>query len=406
MDFICNRNQCTGCEACINVCSLKAIDMHLDALGFKYPYIKSDVCIDCGKCKKICPQNNEVKCNEIGDFYAGVSFDDKIKAVSSSGGIFSLLAEKIINNGGVVFGAAFDENLVLRHRSVDDLNDLYLLRGSKYVQSEIADCFYQAKKHLETGRMVLFSGTPCQIDGLYSYLSKKYKNLYTIDVLCHGVPSPRVFNEYIQNESETYGKKITSIDFRFKKTGWINYSTNISFEGFNKVIYSSCYLQGFLKNYYLRDSCYGCRYASPNRVGDITLGDFWGYKEKAPAYLEDDNCGISLISVNSKQGEKLFKKIKFNAAIVKKSYEEAARGNPILYTPSKKPVDYETFHEDFKSLNWSSLSEKYFNEVVESPVIISEDTKKYISKPFKQRYYKHLLFCKKQELVEKIRKVK
>ncbi len=403
MDFVCDRKRCTGCAACANICPLNAIEMRLDGSGFRYPYVNSNVCVDCSRCKAICPQNNAIKYNETGSFYAGVSFNDLVKEKSSSGGIFSLLAEKIIKMGGVVFGAAFDKNFQVKHIAVDDASDLCYLRGSKYVQSDIGTCFEQVKSFLCAGRTVLFSGTPCQIDGLYFYLSEEYENLYTVDILCHGVPSPEVFNKYIKNESENKGREITAFDFRSKKVGWVNYSTNIIFGDEEKNVYKSSYMQGFLKNYYLRESCYDCRYAIPNRVGDITLGDFWGYKEKSPEYLEDDNRGISLIIINNKKGEKLFRYIRKKAAIVKKSYDEAAKGNQILYKSSEKPLDYDEFQKDYNNLDWSSLSQKYFTEVITSPVITSKDTQAYISVPFRKRYYKHLLFCKKQEFLQRIK---
>lgn len=407
MDFICRTEQCTGCFACFNICPLNAIDMVSDEMGFKQPRINNDVCVNCGKCKVICPQNNEAKYNTAGEFYAGVSFDDEVKEQSSSGGIFSLLAEKIIRKGGVVFGAAFDDNFNLKHIAVDNLNDLHRLRGSKYVQSEIRDCFTLVKDFLGKGRKVLFSGTPCQIDGLYSYLSEKPDNLYTVDVLCHGVPSPDVFERYFQNEIDTEGQRIKSIDFRSKKTGWVNFSTNINFEdNSDKTEFRSSYMYGFLNNYYLRESCYDCRYANKERVGDITLGDFWGYKEKSPSYLEDDDRGISLVIVNNTKGKKMLKSIRKKAALVRKSYDEAAKGNPVLNTPCKRPANYCDFHNDYNSLSWSKLTEKYFTVVSASPTETSKETETYISHPFRKRYYKHLLFCKKQELVQKIKKGK
>lgn len=405
MDKICHIDLCTGCTACVNSCPLNAIYMVQDNFGFLYPEINDNMCIDCGKCKVACPQNNDARYNGENKFYAGVSFDDEIKEKSSSGGIFSLLAEKIIKKGGVVFGAAFDKEFNVNHIGVDKIADLRLLRGSKYVQSNIGDCFEQVENFLEKGRYVLFSGTPCQIDGLYSYLKGSPEKLYTIDILCHGIPSPNVFKDYIDNETAN-DEKINSFKFRSKKTGWLNYSTDIVFNNGGKTIYHSSYMQGFLNNYYLRECCYSCRYATRKRVGDITLGDFWGYREKAPAYLENDDRGISLVIVNSKKGDKLFKSIRKKAAVVSKSYDDAAKDNPILYTPSKKPVDYEDFQRDYGLLTWSDLEKKYFNEIVQSPVPIDDKTDEYISVPFKKRYYKHLLYCKKQDLINKIKKGK
>lgn len=404
MDKTCHIERCTGCTACVNSCPLNAIYMVQDNFGFLYPEINDSMCIDCGKCRVVCPQNNEARYNGENKFYAGVSFDDKIKEKSSSGGIFSLLAEKIIEKRGVVFGAAFVEDFNVKHIAIEKREDLYRLRGSKYVQSQMDDCFEKVKAFLSEGRYVLFSGTPCQIEGLYSCLKENAERLYTVDVLCHGVPSPFVFRDYINNEKTKGDKEIVSFDFRSKKTGWTHYSTDINFDNTSKTIYRSSYMQGFLNNYYLRECCYDCRYATGKRVGDITLGDFWGYREKAPAYLENDDRGISLVIVNSKKGDQLFKSIRKKAAVVSKSYDDAAKENPILYTPSKKPVDYEDFQRDYGLLSWSDLEKKYFNEIVQKPITIRDKTEEYISVPFKKRYYKHLLYCKKQDLINKVKK--
>ena len=405
MTFVCPAEKCTGCSACVNICPLNAIELKPDKMGFLYPVVRQNMCIDCKKCQSICPQNAEKQFNARGDFFAGVSFDDAVKERSSSGGMFSLFAEKIIRKGGVVFGAAYDESLKVRHIGVDNIAGLQKLRGSKYVQSEMGNAYSQVKKLLSENRFVLFSGTPCQIDGLYSFLGDiSQKNLYTIDVLCHGVPSPAILSAFIENENRNSGKAVKALNFRSKSTGWLRYSTNIRLsDGLEKETFRDSYMRGFLNNYYLRECCYNCNYTSPERTGDITLGDFWGYREKAPAFLEDDDRGISLVIVNNKHGYMLLKGIKFKAALVKKDYEDALRGNPILCFPSKRPDDYENFHNDFDKLNWEELSEKYFPAETLIPPTITEENKAYFSQSFKKRYYKHLISCKISGFTDKLK---
>lgn len=405
MTLICPEEKCTGCSACVNICPLNAVELKPDKLGFLYPTVNRDVCVDCKKCQDICPQNTKKYRNACGNFFAGVSFDDAIKEKSSSGGMFSLLAEKIIRKGGVVFGAAYDENLKVKHIAVDNIADLQKLRGSKYVQSEIGNTYSQVKKLLSENRFVLFSGTPCQVDGLYSFLDNRQgMNLYTVDVLCHGVPSPAVFETFIRNESSVSGKTVTSVNFRSKSTGWLWFSTNIRFsDGSEKEVFRDSFMSGFLKNYYLRECCYNCSYAKPERIGDITLGDFWGYREKAPAYLEDDDRGISLVIVNNEHGYNLLKGIKSKAALVRKDYDDALKGNPVLRCPCKCPDDYESFHNDYDVLNWKELSEKYFPAEPFVPPTVTEENKAYFSQPFKKRYYKHMISCRISRFTDKLK---
>ncbi len=405
MPPVCPTEKCTGCSACVNICHMNAVSLKPDSTGFLYPEINGDICVGCNKCRNICPQNTATGYNSCGDFFAGVSFDDEVKEQSSSGGIFSLVAESIIKKGGVVFGAAYDDQLEVKHIAVEYVNDLHKLRGSKYAQSVIGDTYLQVKKLLFKNRFVLFSGTPCQIDGLYAFLGKdaSHKKLYTVDVLCHGVPSPEILKEFIRNENSKYGEQIAALNFRSKSTGWLYYSTNLKYKnGSEKEIYRDDFMRGFLSNYYLRECCYDCRYSKTERIGDITLGDFWGYREKAPAFLEDDNRGISLVIVNNEHGYELIKSIRSKAALVKKNVDEAIAGNPVLHTPSKRPEDYEEFHKDYTNMSWDEISSKYFPVGDFVPPAITEENKSYFSQPFKKRYYKHLLACKFSEFKSKI----
>lgn len=218
------KMSCCGCSACLQKCPKKCIEMHEDAEGFLYPEINDDFCIDCGICYNVCPvRNQKPNCKPLA-FYASQSKDETLRLQSSSGGIFSLLAEYIIRKGGIVFGARFNEKMELVHEYTETINGLAPFRGSKYVQSKIGDSFKQVEYFLKQGRMVLFSGVPCQIAALKLYLQKEYDNLLTVDVICHGVPSPGVFREYIKYLGK--GNKIININFRDKHTGWTGYSTS------------------------------------------------------------------------------------------------------------------------------------------------------------------------------------
>lgn len=302
---ITKKQNCSGCYACKNICPKQCIDMREDNEGFWYPQVDKDKCINCGLCEKICPIiNNKERVNEI-KAYACINKDEKIRAKSSSGGIYTLLAECIINNGGVVFGARFDEELNLVHSYTDNIQGLEQFRGSKYLQSRIGQSYKKAKEFLEKDIKVLFSGTPCQISGLLSYLSKEYENLICIDIICHGVPSPKVFKLYRDELEKKYGSTTQRIDFRCKDYGWKLFCVLLSFNNntqYMKDLNNDVYMNGFLQNLYLRPSCYECKSKTLNRLSDITIADFWGIQNIASEL--DDDKGTSLVLVNSNKGKK------------------------------------------------------------------------------------------------------
>ena len=270
MQQICNPELCTGCAACANGCPKAAITMAADEKGFLRPVIAEDLCVDCGLCSRICPQNVRTAPTQEGKIYAALAVNEEVRAKSSSGGIFSLLAEKTLREGGVVFGAAMDGNLRVRHMMADTEEKLELLRGSKYVQSEIGDSYKQAKECLEQGRPVLFSGTPCQVDALQHFLGKEYEKLLTMDILCHGVPSPAVLRKFIESREQAAGKKVAKINFRDKDPGWSAFSTTLFFEDGTKEIDNS-YYYFFVLDYCTRESCSRCLYSSTKREQDSLL---------------------------------------------------------------------------------------------------------------------------------------
>ena len=313
MKKIVNKKICSGCHACSNACPKNCISMQPDKEGFLYPVIDKTKCTNCGKCKRVCSVLNTAKTNK-GVAYACINKDENIRMQSSSGGIFTLIAENIINQGGVVYGAALCDDLSVKHIEVDNCDDLNKLRGSKYLQSTVGDSYTSVKKHLNEGRWVLFTGTPCQIGGLNSFLNNTYDRLITADMICHGVPSPKVWHKYLQYREQQAKGKINieqKPQFRNKSTGWELYSVVLNFENnkkYSNKFTDDLYMRAFIGNISLRKSCYNCKSKSLSRESDITLADFWGIKKVHHDMFDDK--GTSLVFVNSKKGETLFNNIK------------------------------------------------------------------------------------------------
>ena len=304
-----NKKDCCGCFACYNICPKECISMLKDSEGFSYPQIDSKKCIECNLCEKVCPIiNRYVEGEDKLEGYYGYINDDNIRLGSSSGGIFSAIADYVIENKGIVIGASFDDNFAVKHSIIESKRDLWKLRGSKYVQSEINDIFKCVRDFLDDNRLVLFTGTPCQVAGLKKYLQKKYDNLYTVDILCHGVPSPKVWSKYINEKEKEYGSKIFKINFRNKDEGWNNFSLKINFENgaiYKNNIKNDLYLKFFLNHLSLRPSCHSCKFKSLNRASDLTIGDAWGI-DKIDSSINSYN-GVSLVIVHSEKGERLIK---------------------------------------------------------------------------------------------------
>ncbi len=308
MILIKDKKMCSGCSACSNVCPQKCIEMVSDSEGFVYPIINTSKCINCNRCEKSCPIINKTSTQREPHAYAAYSLNDEIISNSSSGGIFSELALQVLNAGGIIFGAALDENYNLKHIYIDSQDNLYKLQGSKYFQSNIGDSFACAKKFLDSGKTVLFSGTPCQIEGLLSFLNKKYDNLITQDIICHGVPSPLAWKKYFEHISSN--SEVKRVNFRDKKLGWKNFSLKISFSDGTeqtKSLSEDLFMKGFLADLYLRPSCYSCSFKSLKRRSDITLADFWGIQYICPEMHNEQ--GVSLTFINSEKGKELWKKI-------------------------------------------------------------------------------------------------
>lgn len=364
---IINKEDCVGCNACVQKCPKQCIAMLEDDQGFLYPNINLKLCIDCHLCEKVCPVINQAQSRIPIQTYASKNQDIEVQKSSSSGGIFFALTEYIIlEKKGIVFGARFNENWEVIHDYAETIEKAKTFKGSKYVQSCIGDCFKKAEDFLKSGRTVLFSGTPCQISGLKQYLKKEYANqLLCIDFVCHGVPSPMIWRNYMDSllissstkEIRNNGlqslitKKsdIIDISFRDKRISWESYGLAIKksnnnvhellFEPYTKNVY----MQGFLKDLYLRPSCYDCPAKCGKSYSDITIGDYWGIGSIHPEIY--DNLGISLLLVYTPLGHSIIKKIKVR--LHPSYYESAIAANPSIVHSAKHTKWVNIFWEKY-----------------------------------------------------------
>ena len=375
-----NKEDCCGCYACYNICPKQCITMKTDNEGFWYPNIDKNKCINCNLCEKVCPIINKPRSYSYEEkIYAVFNKNEKIRLESSSGGIFSLLAEYVINNHGSVYGAVFDEEFNVKHIKINKLQDIKLLRGSKYVQSKIDDIFKSIKSDLINDNLVLFTGTPCQVAGIQSFLQKKYDNLILMDIVCHGVPSPLVWQQYINELKQNYKQGIKNVYFRDKSTGWKTYSIKFLFDKgeYKNIGFKDIYMKGFLKDIYLRPSCYNCNFKGIERISDITVADFWGIENILPKM--DDNKGTSLIVVHSEKGKQLFDKLSEKMILNEVNLNEAIKYNPSMI----KSVKYNEKRRDFfKELN----SEKKIMDLI----------RKYTRKSFIERVKNKIKFIMKK----------
>lgn len=357
--MICDKKICTGCAACYNICPVNAIDMKINREGFLYPIINSQKCIKCNLCKNVCPalKSNNYKSNN--ETYVAVNKSKEQLLESSSGGIFAILMENFIQNDNYVCGCIFDENIKAKHILTNNIKLANKMKKSKYVQSDIGSVYKQIKEILNSStEKVLFTGTPCQVEGLKSFLSKEYDNLYTIDIICHGVPSPKIFEEHKKYINRKYGK-ILGIDFRTKSKNDVN-SQVLSYKLRKKVIKIRNYkLDPYYYAFYsaldFRESCYRCKYANCNRVGDITLGDFWGVEKYHTNFSK--NNGSSAIILNNSKGKELFEciiKNKVNYEIT--DINKVKENNNNLNQPAKR--------NDIRNEIYKVMDEKGYDYIV------------------------------------------
>lgn len=327
--------KCIGCEACVQICPKECFEIKIKN-NFYYPeLINQEQCIHCGLCEKVCPVNaSNTKEKNIAAYYGAINHDENIVNNSSSGGVFTALAKAVLLNDGVVFGAVLSEDLSVRHIYINKIEDISLLQKSKYVQSRIGDTYKQVKQWLSNEKTVLFSGTPCQIAGLRSFLKREYKNLICVDIVCHGIPSPFIWSQYTRE----FKKKIKYVNFREKSDGWKKFFMHFLFENsdeYKEYASKDKYMHLFLSDYILRESCYDCKFKGKNSCADITLGDFWGIESLDPSFYNDK--GVSLVIVRSAIGTQLFEQIADELSVKQYSEQVVLQTQTAISKSARRP---------------------------------------------------------------------
>lgn len=373
MKKIIEKELCYGCSACEKKCPQKCIEMHTDENGFLYPQIDEKNCIDCFICQKVCirKQNQNIEKNKTNGCYLGVHKDENIWINSSSGGAFTAIVQSFAEKNPIIFGAYFDENMKVKHGYLK-ISETAKMRKSKYVQSELGNTFRDVERFLKDGRYVIFSGTPCQIAGLYAAIGKNHENLFTIDLICTGVCSPKLWKKYIIFLENHFHKKIKNVDMRYKvknNNDWNIGDTNVVFfDGTyarNEKTRLYRYLYGQKTGY--RDACYHCQFANTQRVADITIGDWWGSIDKLPEIQE--HKGISVLLINSEKGNNIIYKLKKYMFLTEISLSEASAYNPTLSHATKYTKRNKRFWLDFHRMKTEPFFRKYSRPEIKTYII-------------------------------------
>lgn len=373
-----DKVNCSGCSACYNICPQKAIEMHEDEEGFAYPKIDANKCINCNLCEKVCPILNKIDNNKLDNetetlAYIAYNKDKNVRDTSAAGGIFSALAEKIIDLKGVVFGASFNDKFEVIHTYTENKEDLKKFRGSKYVQSVIGDSYRIVKEFLKKDRYVLFSGTTCQVEGLKKYLGKEYERLYLVDLVCHGVPSPKVIRKYKEYQQKKYKSKITYMSYREKTFGATSTTLSLQFENgkrYSRGHESDFILGAFLKGIISRPSCYNCKFKTIHRISDITLGDIWHINQLDNEFHSEN--GNTALLVHTTKGKKLL--LSTNLLYVKEENLNDvltlnANGKPSMVTESAKlPKEREEFFAELDKNDFSKIVKKYYPQNIKASI--------------------------------------
>lgn len=357
METICLKEKCMGCFACYNICKKHAITMEEDeTYGYIYPKIDKSKCVNCNLCKTVCPALNKIKKNIPQKTYAVWAKDNEMRSRSTSGGAAAIFSEKIIDENGIVYGVALEQNVKIRHIRIDNFLDLDKIKGSKYVHSYVEEAYSLVEKDLKENKKVLFTGTPCQIAGLKLFLKKEYENLITVDIICHGVPSQKFLREQIKEDIKNL--EVDNVIFRKNNKYLYELEKN------NKTIYNSsredcAYCQGFDRNLTLRTNCYQCDFATKDRVSDITLGDFWGIDKEE--FIDEIDKGISVVLVNTNKGLKFFEECKDRFVIFERKLDEAVNGNEHLRHPSIQNKNIKKFRKEYNK--YGKFTDTCFNSL-------------------------------------------
>lgn len=382
---ILDKKDCCGCNACVQRCPKQCIKMQPDNEGFQYPLVDTTLCIDCKLCEKVCPIINDSTPQQPLKVYAAYNTDEEVRLQSSSGGIYTLLAAATIKEGGVVFGVKFNEEWIPEFGYTETMEGIAPFRGSKYIQAIVGNAYKQAEYFLKNGRKVLFCGTPCQVSGLNKFLRKEYDNLLTVDIICHGVPSPKVWNMYLREKcyrlmnvndgsnskstgfDSTYYSKIETINFRSKVAGWGKYRffiklTDLGDNQKESVAISEArdkneYMRAFLSNIILRPSCYNCPAKQGRSHSDITIADFWGIDIIDPNFNDDKGCGAVLINTIKGAGVDIISQSIYK----EKTFDEIIKYNPSYY---KNSIPHRKREEFFNNLDKVVNLSNYISDIL------------------------------------------
>jgi len=354
-----DKSQCCGCTACASVCAHDAIIMKPDVLGFLYPHVDHSKCVDCGQCEKVCAftKHYDTSANVRLQAYAARHKDLHEVETSRSGAAFIAISDYVLDNGGAIYGVGYTGHFKITHKRAINKEERNEFKGSKYVQSDLTTIFRQVKKDLMNGLIVLFSGTPCQTSGLNSYVGNKLrKQLILVDIVCHGVSAPFLWEDYLNYLERKNGKKIIEVNFRDKELfGWGPHRETFKFLGSNKKI---CYKYVFYQYTIYRDSCYQCPFANMTRPSDITIGDFWGW-ERTDRNINKDAKGVSLILLNTEKGMQIFDIIKYKMDIVPAKIENCIQPN--LQKPTSLPPYRKNYENDYIKYGFEYVMKKYGN---------------------------------------------
>lgn len=371
-----NKYRCCGCNACEMICGKKAITMIEDEYGFRFPQIDTEKCVGCGSCQKVCCINNEVELCKPGTVYAASYKNKDISAKSASGGIFAALAKQVLTEGGIVFGSAYTKQFDVEVISIDKIEDLPRLQGSKYVQSSMNSSFLKIKSELQTGRTVLFCGVPCQVEALKRFLGRSYENLLLVDIVCHGVPSNRMLKDYLAFLADKKQMEIQSIQFRTKTKGQnvygeiayrqVSHTGEIAYRQEPLISYKSSYYKLFLNCQTFRDSCYHCKFAGTKRPGDISLCDYWGIEDEHPDFVKEVEkeglAGISAIMLNTNAGIAFFERLKQEFLLRESTVEQVAKHNPQLQAPSVETAERKQVLDCYRQRGYQGVDDFYFKK--------------------------------------------
>ena len=351
-----DREKCSGCTACANICPKHCIQMLPDKEGILYPEIEKSQCIECKLCEKVCPVDKTIK-NVPLDTYAVKNKNDDIRKRSTSGAMFSVLAMYVLEKKGVVFGCKFNDELEAEHYFAENYEELEQFRGAKYVQSKLNDSFKKVEEFLKQDRFVLFTGTPCQVAGLDSYLGKEYEKLIKCDIVCHSVPSPKALDKYINMLEENFTSKAKEVYFRCKDMyGWKKSNIKVVFKNgkkYEECLYNTPFMKGFNRGLFNRPSCGKCSFKDFKGVSDVTIADYWGIENVDKEF--DDNTGVSLVFINSQKGGKILNILKDKIEYIETSVESAIQKNPFVITSSPVHKNRKEFFDRLDSEKFSDL---------------------------------------------------